>query len=67
MDQIIEMQTDRTQRREQFQHDSDDITVDDLQEVEYRPVPPQRALKVKVKIRVIGPGKPLRYPLADEA
>ena len=69
MDQIVEIQPDVTPRysseQEQLQNDLDGFTADDLDEVEYRPVPPHRAFKVKVKLRIAGPGKPMRYPLMD--
>ena len=70
MDQIVEIQPDVTPRysseQEQLPNDLDGFTADDLDEVEYRPVPPHRVFKVKVKLRITGPGKPMRYPLMDE-
>ena len=70
MDQIVEIQPDVTHRyaaeQEQLPGDLDGFTADDLDEVEYRPLPPQRVFKVKVKLRIAGPGKPMQYPLMDE-
>ena len=70
MDQIVETQTPVTHRhlaeQEQLQGDGDYFMADDLREIEYRPIPPSRVLKVQAKLRVAGSGKPLQYPLADE-
>ena len=70
MDQIVEIQTDVTHRhlaeQERLQDDGDNFMTDDLGEIEYRPIPPSRVLKVQAKLRVAGSGKPLQYPLADE-
>lgn len=70
MNQITEFQTEFVHRdlltQEPSQDDLDGNTVADLDELEYRPIPAQQVLKMKVKVRVAGPGLPMRYPLADE-
>lgn len=69
MDQIVDVQPDVTHRyspeQEQVPGELDAFTADDLDEVEYRPVPPHREFKMKVKLRIAGPGKPMRYPTMD--
>ena len=41
-------------------------SADDFSEIEYRPIPATRVLKVKVKARLVGPGRPMRHSLEGE-
>lgn len=70
MDQIAELPTEITPPElldeEQLRGDLDPSGPDDIGDIEYRPMPAQQVWKKKVKVRVVGPGQPMRYPLTDE-
>lgn len=70
MAQIPDLQTEVEPHyrldQERPQGASDSFLDDELAEMMYRSMPPDRVIKVKVKLRVTGPGKPMEYPLPDE-
>ncbi len=70
MAQIPDLQTEIEPHyrldQERPQGASDDFPDEGATEMMYRSMPADRVIKVKVKLRVAGPGKPMKYPLPDE-
>jgi len=71
MAQIPDLQTEVEPRyrldKERLQGASNDFLDEETAEMMYRSMPADRVIKVKVTLRAASPGKPMEYPLPDEA